>query len=117
MNAIKTMPVAAPNGSAMIDCETAALIRAVMLPLFEAAQSWPELIDAMQKRGYGLAFRGGAFCITESETGARLCGLRFLGLTMEHLIDRLGRPCVKAAPGGTADGYLMRNPPVRAAMH
>ena len=46
-----------------------------------------------------------------------LCGLRFLGLTMEHLIDRLGRPCVKAAPGGTADGYLMRNPPVRAAMH
>ncbi|SDC35669.1 hypothetical protein [Ruegeria marina] len=117
MTATKEISAMASNGPATIDCETAALIRAVILPLFEAARSWPELIDAMQKRGYGLAFREGTFCITEADTGARLCGLRFLGLTMEQLIERMGRPCVKAAPGGTADGCLMRNPPVRAAIH
>ncbi|MCE8537288.1 hypothetical protein KBY27_07440 [Ruegeria pomeroyi] len=102
---------------ASFDCETAALLRAVMLPLFHGAGTWAELIEAMQRRGYGLAFRGGAFCIVDRTSDTRLCGLRFLGLAMEDLVTRLGRPCVLARPGTLADGDLLSHPPTRSAVH
>ncbi|MCG6559180.1 hypothetical protein MB818_13280 [Ruegeria sp. 1NDH52C] len=102
---------------AAYDCETAALLRAVMLPLFHGAKTWAELIEVMRKRGYGLAFRDGAFCVTERGSGKRLCGLNFLGLSMEDLVNRLGRPCVLAHHGDWADGDLLSHPPTRSPLH
>ncbi|MBE1282989.1 MAG: hypothetical protein GJ676_06730 [Rhodobacteraceae bacterium] len=106
-----------PFEPAQYDCETAMLMRAVILPLFDHAISWSALVDALRGKGYGLAFRGGALCLTDQDTDTRVCGLRFLGLDMRDLVARLGRPFVVVNPGSTADGELLRHPPARITLH
>ena len=102
---------------ATFDCETAALLRAVMLPLFETSTSWAALIDRLSRRGYRLGFRQGRLCVLNTTDGARICGLRFLGLTLRDLVARLGRPFVVAHLGGDAAGDILRAPPDRAICH
>ncbi len=97
-----------PNNLAnQLDCETAALLRAVIRPVFEGASSWTTLMDTLRVKGYRLAFREGRLCITDRTTGDRVCGLRFLGLDLRDLVGRLGRPIVVARPGAGADGDLL----------
>lgn len=107
----------APAGSVTesVDSETAALIRAVLRPLFERPDSWFALLGQLRDNGYSLAFRAGRLCLTDHATGNRLCSLRFLGITLSDLVARLGRPVVRALPGRTADGELQCHAPVPQA--
>ena len=105
------------TGSADLDCESAMLLRSVILPLFEQSASWDSLIDRLKAKGYRLGFRDGALCLTDRSTGTRVCGLRFLGLTLRDLIQRLGRPLVVAHPGNRANGDLLRSPSSQLTSH
>ncbi|SHE50655.1 hypothetical protein SAMN05444279_103128 [Ruegeria intermedia] len=105
--------VAAPTlmvTSQNMDCETAALLRAVIRPLFASAVTWAGLADSLREKGYRLAFQSGRMCLMDLATGARLCGLRFLDIELLDLVRRLGRPVV-VARGDSADGELLRARP------
>lgn len=108
---------AGTSGPARFDCETAVLLRAVIRPIFEQSSSWSGLIDRLTAKGYCLVFRRGALCLTDISSGARICGLRFLGLSLRDLVGRMGRPFVVARPGGMADGDILRHPPSRLTLH
>jgi len=108
---------AGKSGPARFDCETAVLLRAVIRPIFEQSSSWSGLIDRLTAKGYRLVFRGGTLCLTDSASGVRICGLRFLGLSLRDLVGRIGRPFVVVHPGGRADGDILRHPPTRLEMH
>lgn len=95
-----------PVNSTDMDSETAALLRAAIRPLFTAAVSWNTLTDVLKEKGYRLAFRDGRLCLTDRRTGSRVCGLRFLGLDLQDLVRRMGRPIV-VARGDHADGDLL----------
>ena len=94
------------NTSSDMDCETAALLRAAIRPLFTNAANWGSLTDILREKGYRLAFRDGRLCLTDTRTGARVCGLRFLGLDLKDLVRKLGRPVV-IARGDQADGDIL----------
>ncbi|WP_170558678.1 hypothetical protein [Ruegeria atlantica] len=89
-----------------LDCESAVLLRATILPIFSSAASWAGLTDILNDKGYCLVFRDGRMCITDQTTGDRICGLRFLGLEFRDLVRRLGRPIV-VARGQEADGDVL----------
>ncbi|MFT7596244.1 MAG: hypothetical protein ACI8R4_003579 [Paracoccaceae bacterium] len=97
----------AGSSSGSLDSETAALIRAVLRPLFECPDSWFQLTEQLRNNGYSLAFRAGRLCLTDHATGNRLCSLRFLGIGLRDLVARLGRPVVRPLPGRPADGELL----------
>ncbi len=94
------------NKSAELDCETAALLRASIRPLFTNAANWGALSDILREKGYSLAFRDGRLCLTDQATGGRICGLKFLGFELRELVRRMGRPMV-IARGDHADGDLI----------
>ncbi|NVO54529.1 hypothetical protein HW561_01835 [Rhodobacteraceae bacterium B1Z28] len=104
-------PILARNASSEIDCETAALLRAAIRPVFVSAASWANLTDILKDKGYRLAFRQGRLCITDRATDARVCGVRFLGFELRELVSRLGRPIV-VARGNGADGDVLSARPV-----
>jgi hypothetical protein len=108
---------ATPRTADRLDCETAALLRSVLLPLFEQSRSWNGLIDRLHSKGYLMEFRNGLLCLTDQRDGNRICGLRFLGLDLGDLTARLGRPFVLARPGNMADGLVLRQAPARASLH
>lgn len=103
-------PILVRNASSELDCETAALLRATMRPLFDTAASWASLTDTLKDKGYRLAFRQGRLCITDRATGARICGVRFLGFEFRELVRRLGRPVV-VPRGNSADGDVLAERP------
>ncbi|WP_037308145.1 hypothetical protein [Ruegeria halocynthiae] len=102
----KAGTISARNASTELDCETAALLRAAIRPVFSSAASWGNLTDILKDKGYRLAFRQGRLCITDRTTGDRVCGLQFLGFELKDLVRRLGRPMV-VARGSQADGDLL----------
>lgn len=104
-------PIRTTNASQDLDCETAALLRAAIRPLFSNAASWAGLADILKEKGYRLAFQNGRLCITDRTTGERVCGIRFLGFELDDLVERMGRPIV-VARGGQADGDLLLTRPV-----
>jgi len=97
-------------GTPQVDSETAALFRAVLRPLIAQSVSWSSLMEALRLKGYGLAFRDGRLFLINHETGKRVCSLQFLGIPLCDLVERLGRPIVRALPGRRADGILMQKP-------
>ncbi len=99
-------PVLARKASSELDCETAALLRAAIRPLFATAASWGSLKEILKDKGYRLAFRQGSLCITDHATNERVCGLRFLGFELSDLVRQMGRPIV-VARGRNADGDLL----------
>lgn len=99
-------PILVRNASSELDCETAALLRAAIRPIFTTAASWANLADILKDKGYRLAFRQGRLCITDRTTGARVCGIRFLGFEFRELVSRMGRPIV-VARGDGADGDVL----------
>lgn len=105
------------SGAKNLDCESAALLRASIRPLFEQSASWLGLMDRLRDRGYRLAFREGSLCITDRESESRICGLNFLGLNMRDLVDRMGRLTVLPRPGNRADGDILRHPPGSQSTH
>lgn len=99
-------PILARQASTELDCESAALLRAAIRPLFSSAVSWASLADILKDKGYHLAFRQGRLCISDHTTGERICGLRFLGFELRDLVRRMGRPIV-VARGSDADGDIL----------
>lgn len=106
----KIGPQSATVPSQDMDCETAALMRAVIRPVFTGAASWTGLADTLREKGYRLAFQRGRMCVMDRATGVRLFGLRFLGIELRDMVRRLGRPIV-VARGGGASGELLRARP------
>jgi len=102
-------PILTRQSATELDCESAALLRAAIRPLFSSAASWSSLADILREKGYNLTFRQGRLCITDHKTGDRICGLRFLGFELRDLVRRMGRPIV-IARGSDADGDIV---PVR----
>ena len=98
------------QASKELDCETAALLRAAIRPIFASAASWGNLTDILKDKGYRLVFRQGRLCITDRTTDTRVCGLRFLGLEFRDLVNRLGRPIV-VARGDGANGDILATRP------
>lgn len=89
-----------------IDSETAQLLRSCLLPVFEAADSWADLLQALGQKGYGLAFRDGRLRLIRGEDGQPLCTGGFLGVPFETLRDRLGPPHVRPVPGRPLCGRI-----------
>lgn len=87
---------AEPAAAANLDCESAALFRASLNPLFDRAASWTALIEGLNLRGYGLAIRDGRLVLLDTANGRRVCTARYLGTNLRELSRRLGRPCVLA---------------------
>ena len=100
------------TASTELDCESAALLRAALRPIFAGAASWGSLTDILKEKGYRLAFRKGRLCITDRTTDERVCGLRFLGLEFRDLVRRMGRPIV-VARGSQADGDVLAARPTQ----
>lgn len=103
-------PILAHKAASELDCESAALLRAAIRPIFATAASWANLADVLKDKGYRLAFREGRLCITDRATGARVCGIRFLGFELRDLVRRMGRPIV-VARGNGADGEVLISRP------
>ena len=78
-----------------LDCETAALIRQVLLPIFDAAPDWQSLSRALSRKGYSVGFRQGRMVILDDTTGSALCTGRDGGTPLRTLAQRLGRPALK----------------------
>ena len=98
-------PHAADSGdSPPLDCETAALFRSVLCPVFDAAASWGDLIHRLAGKGYGLAIRDGRLVLLDMSTGARVCTARYLGTNLRELSARLGRPVIQARRDAPASG-------------
>ncbi len=105
-----TGPISTRIASKELDCETAALLRATILPLFTSAASWANLAEILKEKGYRLSFRKGSLCLTDRESGDRVCGMRFLGLDFKELVQRMGRPIVVARGDGANGDVLAARP-------
>lgn len=108
-------PVAARFDTPDIDSESAALYRAWICPLLDRAESWVELADTLRSKGYALAIRQGRLVLVrcDCDCDEPLCSLRFLGTSLRELVARLGRPMVRALPGGAAAGDFVTTMPAR----
>ena len=99
-------PVAVPENwlaagkETAVDCETASLLRMTLAPLFEAAQRWSDLAEALLSKGYHLEIAKSRLVVVDAENRA-LCTARYLGVPLAELVTRLGRPKVHAS------GYLI----------
>ncbi len=89
-----------------LDSESAMWLRATLTPIFESAQSWPGLAQALRQKGFALAFRKGRLMLLDTERGQRICTCRFLGSPLSDLAQRLGRLPIRAGRGG-ANGDLL----------
>ncbi len=90
----------------VLDCESASLMRGWLLPILNRASSWPALCEALQANGYVLAFRHGTLCLTDQHTGAPVCSLQSLGISLRELVVRLGRPVARRTDRDTGRGEL-----------
>ena len=50
-------PILVRRASKELDCETAALLRATIRPVFDTAASWSSLADILKEKGYGTFYR------------------------------------------------------------
>ncbi|SIS85296.1 hypothetical protein SAMN05421759_104311 [Roseivivax lentus] len=83
-----------------LDCETAALVRGFLRPIFERAQTWADLVAALSARGYDLVFREGRLVILSHDDGRPLCTGRDLGEPLADLAARFGRLQLKTGRDG-----------------
>lgn len=88
-----------------LDCETAALFRGFLRPIFEHAQSWADLVTKLTARGYDLSFHEGRLVISSRDDGRPLCTGRDLGEPLAALAARFGRPQLKIGRDGRS-GWL-----------
>ncbi|MBR9837299.1 hypothetical protein [uncultured Salipiger sp.] len=77
------------------DCETAALLRQILLPVLENAPDWRSLAGELARKGYEITFRLGRMVIVDAETGAALGTGHMLGAPLASLAARLGRPAIR----------------------
>ena len=90
---------ASPTLPAPLDSETRALLRLFLAPILETATSWEDLGRQLAAKGYHIGFLEGHLVIRNTE-GEALCTGSGLGIPLAEISARIGRPCVKAHPGG-----------------
>lgn len=86
------------------DVESAILLRCLVLPAFEHAASWNDLVAALDSIGFGLAIEKGHLTLTEADTGASICTGRFLGKPLVDMAAKLGKPVIRAHPSCDGSG-------------
>jgi len=74
-----------------LDCETAVLLRQVVAPIFEQANSWQSLRARLRTEGYDIVFDGSRLILIETLRGTKICSCRFLGHPLPQLAARFGR--------------------------
>lgn len=74
-----------------LDCETAALLRQVVTPIFENATSWSGLRGALRAAGYDFVFEGDRLILVTTQRGEKICSCRFLGHALPSLASRFGK--------------------------
>jgi hypothetical protein len=84
-----------------LDSETAMLLRSVLLPHFECAQSWGDLCRRLAAKGYEITFRNGHLVLT-GEGGRPVCTGAMIGSPLSALADRLGRPKLRSDCSGSS---------------
>lgn len=78
-----------------LDSETEMLLRTVLLPHFQCAESWGDLCNRLRSKGYEIAFRQGHLVLTD-ETGKAVCTGSMIGSPLADLAHRLGRPKLRS---------------------
>lgn len=91
------------------DVESAILLRGLVLPAFEYATNWAQLVDALGSIGFGLAIKQGRLTLTDADSGTSICTARFLGKTLAEMSAKLGKPVIRAHPSCDGSGVLVLN--------
>ena len=84
-----------------LDSETAMLLRTVLLPHFECAQSWGDLCRRLHDKGYDITFRHGHLVLTD-DAGKAVCTGAMIGSPLSQLANRLGRPKLRSDCSGAS---------------
>ena len=95
------------DAPAMLDSETACLMRSYMVPAIDAAQDWTDLNETLGRKGLEIGFRDGRLVFKRLDTGEEVCTGRFLGTPLRDLVRKLGRPCIKAHADGHTGSLLV----------
>ncbi|MGY9048756.1 hypothetical protein P775_03030 [Puniceibacterium antarcticum] len=86
-----------------LDCETAALLRRFLLPIFEKAKVWEELRQDLLTKGYEIAFRDDLLVLCNLDTPQILRVGSLLSASLHSRIERLGRAQASAHRKGGVD--------------
>lgn len=89
------------------DFESAILLRSLVLPAFENADSWWELAEALETIGFGLAIKDGHLTLIDVDQGISICSGRFLGKPLIEMAQKLGKPVIRATLSGDACGEFV----------
>ena len=79
-----------------VDQETRTLLMLFLAPVLEQATDWANLAEELTKRGYDLDFEDGRLVISDSYTGVAVCCGSDVGHPLKKLVERLGRPKLRA---------------------
>ncbi|MBY5934134.1 hypothetical protein KUV51_14085 [Tateyamaria omphalii] len=77
-----------------------------LAPAFRAAQSWSELLDALERTGFWLGFEEDDLVLIQLETGLTLCKCTAIGHSFADLRIKMGKPRVEAGSMRVADNSL-----------
>lgn len=89
------------------DCETGIFLRSLVLPAFENAKTWQELVAALDSVGFGLAIQKGRLTLTDCHSGEQICTGRYLGMPLADLSKKLGKPVIRASAACNGDGEFV----------
>ena len=89
------------------DSETALLLRCILLPAIESAQTWRDLSETLARMGFEIVFRDGRLLFRRTDTGEDLCTGGVLGAPLRALAGRLGRPSIRAGTDGHTGRLLI----------
>ena len=78
------------------DFETGIFLRSLVLPAFEKAETWRDLVAALDSVGFGLTIQKGRLTLTDCHSGEQICTGRYLGMALKDLVKRFGKPIVKS---------------------
>ncbi len=95
------------KAGARIDHEKALLLRSIVLPILDDAETWAALKIALEEKGLGVAIQRGRLMLTDKSTGTSICTGRFLGKPLNVLVSRLGKPHVRLGQENNACGEIL----------
>jgi len=95
------------DGDSSPDFESAILLRSLVLPAFERAESWGALAEALESVGFGLSIKNGRLTLTDADNESSICTGQFLGNPLAELASRFGKPVIRATVFGDASGEFV----------
>lgn len=95
------------EGETTPDIESAILLRSLVLPAFERAESWSTLAEALESVGFGLTIKDGHLTLTDADHMTSICTGQFLGKPLVELASRFGKPVIRATVFGDASGEFV----------